>query len=619
LAFCLFIIGPFLIVGWVSTWKTSDTIKNEVGKTMLQLVKQNHVTMENTLASVRDKTLTFLDNHFFSNTGQFTFWTRISTPGELSQADAVLDRWSSDGTEYSLYLYQTEELPFPVDVSYKSKGLIFLQEGTSLYPEWAEQTRQDKGAGSFRLAASSSGQATISYTRSILNPERYNEQLGFLVVSKLEVLLTKNLLSVQLPDGAATYLFNDRGELLMSAGAEEALEAGNAADNLQQGRVKESQAEAKKASAADNNVLSQLPAELRDHQTGYYYGHDGRQSYLYAISYNTTFNTRLLYKIPVQSITGNQPEFQRMIMIMLAVYLLFVLLFVLYLIRDIIKPLGRLVTFTRVYEPGRPFDFGGYTARKRTDEFGLLYDAFIRMTQRMDQSIEENYGMKIKQKEQELSTLHSQITPHLLYNTLDSIYWYALDSGNANVGSMVKDLSKLLRIGLSKGKSIITVKEELEHVQAYIRLQMQRYPGIFEVFWDIEEGMEDYTLPKVIIQPLVENAIFHGIQSMDGEGMLWIRIKRLTRSGLQTEGVEELEENHPEDITILIEDNGFIPVDLDKLEMIVRGELQDKGYGIRNVHQRIQLHYGEAYGLSYSLREGGGLVAAIALPARPHE
>ncbi|MDF2921688.1 MAG: hypothetical protein K0R57_602 [Paenibacillaceae bacterium] len=619
MAFCLFIIGPFLIVGWVSTWKTSDTIKNEVGKTMLQLVKQNHVTMENTLASVRDKTLTFLDNHFFSNTGQFTFWTRISTPGELSQADAVLDRWSSDGTEYSLYLYQTEELPFPVDVSYKSKGLIFLQEGTSLYPEWAEQTRQDKGAGSFRLAASSSGQATISYTRSILNPERYNEQLGFLVVSKLEVLLTKNLLSVQLPDGAATYLFNDRGELLMSAGAEEALEAGNAADNLQQGRVKESQAEAKKASAADNNVLSQLPAELRDHQTGYYYGHDGRQSYLYAISYNTTFNTRLLYKIPVQSITGNQPEFQRMIMIMLAVYLLFVLLFVLYLIRDIIKPLGRLVTFTRVYEPGRPFDFGGYTARKRTDEFGLLYDAFIRMTQRMDQSIEENYGMKIKQKEQELSTLHSQITPHLLYNTLDSIYWYALDSGNANVGSMVKDLSKLLRIGLSKGKSIITVKEELEHVQAYIRLQMQRYPGIFEVFWDIEEGMEDYTLPKVIIQPLVENAIFHGIQSMDGEGMLWIRIKRLTRSGLQTEGVEELEENHPEDITILIEDNGFIPVDLDKLEMIVRGELQDKGYGIRNVHQRIQLHYGEAYGLSYSLREGGGLVAAIALPARPHE
>ncbi|UKS29303.1 histidine kinase [Paenibacillus sp. HWE-109] len=570
LAFCLFIIGPFLLVGWYSASRTSATMKNEVGKTMLQLVKQNHATMENTMSSARDKTVTFLDNHFFSNPKQFAFWTHISSISELSEADTILERWSSDGTEYTLYLENKGEQPFPLNALYKNQGLIYLDQG-SPYPEWAEQTQKEKGAGSIRLATMSNGQSTVSFTRSILHPGKYDESIGFLVVSKLEVLLTKNMVSVQLPPNAGVYLFDDRDELLMQAGT-------------------------------GTMDLTELPENMRNQTSGFYFANSRNHQDLYAISNDINFNTRLIYKIPLASIMGNQTDFQRMIMVMLAVYLLLVLLFVLYLLRNIIKPLAKLVMFTRLYEPGRPFDFGNLSSRASTDEFGVLYKAFIRMTGRLNDSIEENYGMKIKQKEQELTTLHSQITPHLLYNTLDSIYWYALESGNEGVGSMVKDLSKLLRIGLSKGKSIISTSEELEHIQAYIRLQMKRYPGNFEVFWEIEEGIGAYTMPKVLIQPLVENAIFHGIQSMDGEGHLWVRMRRSA-----------------EDVHILVEDNGFIPVNLDKLQSIVHGHLQDKGYGIRNVHQRIQLHYGEGYGLSYRLREGGGLIAHIVIPAQPSE
>lgn len=564
-AFCLFIIGPFLIVGWVSFSQTSATIKDEVGKTMIQLVKQNHAMIENTLSAVRGKTVTFLDNHFFSNPKQFAFWTHIKTIGELSEADTILDRWSSDGTEYALYMVNKGDTPFPINALYKNQGLIYLDQG-STYPEWAAQTQKEKGAGSVRLTRLSSGQSTVSFTRSILNPEKYDESIGFLVVSKLEVLLTKNMVSVQLPEHAGVFLFDDRDDLLMQAGS-------------------------------GDMELAELPEELSNQSSGIYYSEGSNHASLYAVSYDLNFNTKLIYKIPVESIMGNQTSFQRLITVMLAIYLILVLLFVLYLIRDIIKPLARLVTFTRLYEPGKPFDFGSSPKRTGTDEFGLLYTAFIRMTGRLNESIEENYGMKIKQKEQELSTLHSQITPHLLYNSLDSIYWYALESGNHDVGGMVKDLSKLLRIGLSKGKSMISVSEELEHVRAYIRLQMKRYPGNFEVFWDIDEDLETCQVPKVSIQPLVENAIFHGIQSMDGEGHLWIRIKRVE-----------------DELHILVEDNGFIPVDLEKLRMIVAGEMDDKGYGIRNVHQRIQLHYGEAYGLSYRMREGGGLIAAVVIP-----
>lgn len=555
-------------MGWISSSKTSATIQDEVGKTMLQLVKQNHAMMENTLISVRDKTITFLDNYFFSNPSQLAFWTNISTMGELTEADAILGRWSSDGTEYALYL--KEENALPVDATTKSKGIIYLSGNEEEYPPWAETTLTEKGAGVVRLASTSSGLPTVSFTRTILHPEKYEETLGFLAVSKLEVLLMKNMIAVQLPKDAAIFLYDSRGELLMQYGE----------GTLLQG---------------------ELPASLGSQESGYSYA-SGSHAHLYAVSYENGFGTRLVYKIPLASITGNQTQFQRTITVMLGVYLLFVLLFVLYLIRDIIKPLGKLVMFTRVYEPGQRLPFDTSLPRQRTDEFGLLYQAFIRMTQRLDQSIEENYGMQIKQKEQELSALHSQITPHLLYNTLDSIYWYALGSGNQDVGSMVKDLSKLLRIGLSKGKSIITVSEELEHVQAYIRLQMKRYPGVFEVFWDMEEGVESCMVPKVVIQPLVENAIFHGVQSMDGEGQLWLRVKR-----------------QGEELHILVEDNGFIPVDLEKLRQIVDGTLRDKGYGIRNVHQRIQLHYGEAYGLEYRLRPEGGLIASIVVPVQIKE
>ncbi len=562
------IIGPFLAVGWISSSKTSATIQDEVGKTMLQLVKQNHAMMENTLISVRDKTITFLDNYFFSNPSQLAFWTNISTMGELNEADAILGRWSSDGTEYALYL--KEENALPVDATAKSKGIIYLSGNEEEYPPWAEATLTEKGAGVVRLASTDSGLPTVSFTRTILHPEKYEETLGFLAVSKLEVLLMKNMIAVQLPKDAAIFLYDSRGELLMQYG--------------------------------EGTLLpGELPGSLGNQESGYSYA-SGSHAHLYAVSYENGFGTRLVYKIPLASITGNQTQFQRTITVMLGVYLLFVLLFVLYLIRDIIKPLGKLVMFTRVYEPGQRLPFDTSPPRQRTDEFGLLYQAFIRMTQRLDQSIEENYGMQIKQKEQELSALHSQITPHLLYNTLDSIYWYALGSGNQDVGSMVKDLSKLLRIGLSKGKSIITVSEELEHVQAYIRLQMKRYPGVFEVFWDIEEGVESCLVPKVVIQPLVENAIFHGVQSMDGEGQLWLRVKR-----------------KGEELHILVEDNGFIPVDLEKLRQIVDGTLRDKGYGIRNVHQRIQLHYGEAYGLEYRQRPEGGLIASIVVPVQIKE
>jgi len=539
-------------------------MRDEVGRTTLQLVKQNHVTIEKTLSSVNDRTITLLDNHFFSDSKQYSFWTNIETLGQIREADAILERWSSDGTEYTLYMMNTAEKSTPLDLSYKTKGFKYFNKEIVDKPEWVERSLLEGGAGTLHLLSSDSGTPTVSFMRSILNPEEYDESIGFLVVSKLEVLLTRDIVSVQLPKNAGIYLFNDQNEQLMKAGPED-------------------------------STMAEIAKTAGVQGDDYYFASEDGKKWLYAFSHRSAFNTRLIYKIPLDSITGNQSVFQWTIMIISAVYLAFVLIFVLYLLRIVVTPLIRLVAITKIYEPGKQLSMDHKLLR--SDEFGILYGAFLKMTTRLDHSIEENYGMKIKQKENELATLHSQITPHLLYNTLDSIYWYSLDSGNTDVGEMVKHLSRLLRIGLSKGKSMITIAEEVEHVKAYSRLQMMRYPDKFEVFWQIDEDLAMYMTPKVILQPLVENAIFHSVSSMDGEGAIWIGIRR--------DGKE---------IKMTVEDNGFLPVDMERLEDIINGDTNDKGYGIRNVHQRIQLHFGEAYCLRYERREGGGIVAIINLP-----
>ncbi len=544
-------------------------MKDEIGRTTLQLVKQNHATIDKTLAAVNDKTITLLDNHFFSDIEQYRFWTGVETLGQIRTADDILERWSSDGSSYSLYMYNREGKDPLFNMTGKRTGFQYLNADPSRLPEWAADSVREGGKGVLRFIVPEGGSGTVSFIRSILNPKNYNESIGFLVVSNLEVFLKRDMISVQLADRAGIYLFNDQGGLLMREGP-------------------------------DAPVGENMLEEARSRSAGYTFVSEEGEQWLYAYSHSPAFDTRLVYKIPLKSITGGQTAFQWMLMALSAIYLALVLLFVLYLLRMILKPLVQLVSVTKIYEPGKKLEPNERLLR--ADEFGILYGAFMRMTRRLDQSVEENYVMKIRQKEGELAALHSQITPHLLYNTLDSIYWYALESGNTGVGEMVKDLSRLLRIGLSKGKSIITIKEEVEHVQAYSRLQMKRYPGQFDVRWEVDESLEACLTPKVILQPLVENAIFHGVSGMDGEGEIAIKIRR-----------------DGEELRLIVEDNGFVPVDMERLASILEGETSGKGYGIRNVHKRIQLHFGEPYGLRFMERPGGGLIAVINLPLRTAE
>lgn len=200
----------------------------------------------------------------------------------------------------------------------------------------------------------------------------------------------------------------------------------------------------------------------------------------------------------------------------------------------------------------------------------------------------------------ELDALQSQINPHFLYNTLDSIMWMIEAEKYEDAISMIQALASLFRISLSKGQNIISVDKEIQHAKNYVAIQKYRYKNKFEAFFEIEDGIEKYKTIKLIIQPLIENAIYYGMEFMDGDGEIHVRVRT---------GEEEL--------VIEVEDNGP-GMPKERLDSLLTDEnrvrSKGSGIGLRNVHQRIQVYFGAAYGLEIESEPDEGTLVRIHLP-----
>ncbi|CAJ1004401.1 MULTISPECIES: sensor histidine kinase [Brevibacillus] len=281
----------------------------------------------------------------------------------------------------------------------------------------------------------------------------------------------------------------------------------------------------------------------------------------------------------------------------LLVVVIAVVVFVLtYISAAISRPIRNLERSMQQVEKG---DFTVNLAVRGSHEVEQLSRRFnhmvIRIRQLMDQIIREQEA----KRKSELEVLQAQINPHFLYNTLNSVVRMVGIGKNEDVITTITALSKLFRISLSKGKNIITVQEELEHVRNYLVIQKMRYKNKFTY----EITAQDEVLPcktlKLLLQPIVENAIYHGIEPLADQG-------KITVSAERSDG----------DILFRVRDNGLgIPPHV--LEQIGSGQIKSKdgsGVGIKNVHERIRLFFGEAYGLSIESDEETGTTVTIRIP-----
>ncbi len=221
------------------------------------------------------------------------------------------------------------------------------------------------------------------------------------------------------------------------------------------------------------------------------------------------------------------------------------------------------------------------------DEIGELEERFGKMLASINQLIDDDYKNKIIQKEAELKALHSQINPHFLYNSLSVINWKAIQVGAEDISQVAGILSAFYRTTLNKGKDIMSVEDELLNTKSYIEMQLIMHDHNFDVHYHIEDELLDYNMIKLVLQPIVENAIEHGIdQKRDGRGTLII-------SATQAEDT----------LLFSVEDNG--PGMNRELidEILVK---QSKGYGLYNVQERIRIQYGGDFGIFIESELGKG-------------
>ncbi|MBF1014545.1 MAG: histidine kinase [Lachnospiraceae bacterium] len=208
-----------------------------------------------------------------------------------------------------------------------------------------------------------------------------------------------------------------------------------------------------------------------------------------------------------------------------------------------------------------------------------------------------------EKRKSEFDSLQAQINPHFLYNTLDIIVWQIENEKQSEAVHTVTALARFFRLSLGKGKNIVTVKDEIEHVKNYLMIQHMRFKNKFDYEFDIAEDVLELPSLKLMLQPLVENAIYHGMEFMDGDGMIMVKAWR-----------EE------DELYLSVADNGLGMTE-DKVEMILTGKStsgngRGSGIGVKNVNERIKLYFGEAYGLTIDSEPDEGTTVIIHLPAK---
>lgn len=234
------------------------------------------------------------------------------------------------------------------------------------------------------------------------------------------------------------------------------------------------------------------------------------------------------------------------------------------------------------------------------DEIGVLVRTFTRMMDEINKLISQVYEAKIKLQKTEMKALQAQINPHFLYNSLSIINWKALEVDNEEISRITLALSTYYRTSLNKGETMTIAANEIRNIDAYLQIQLIMHDNSFQVIKEIQEDALSYSVPKLILQPLVENAIEHGLDVSEKEEK-WLKISVCKEKDA---------------LIMAVEDNGM-GMSEEQAKSIIT--YRSKGYGVRNVNDRITLLYGEEYHLRVKSRQGEGCRIEIVIPVNKEE
>lgn len=296
------------------------------------------------------------------------------------------------------------------------------------------------------------------------------------------------------------------------------------------------------------------------------------------INYCSVSNSgwKLVYFVPTKNILTNISSIMTVTLYVILGCLVVSFFISLYISSFLTRPIKKLLESMKKVKNG---DFRRKVDFKYKDEIGMLGIEYNHMIDNISELINSVYKLQLKEKEAELKALQAQINPHFLYNTLDTIYWKAEKLKEHDLSELVYALSKLFRLTLNKGMDFNMVRDEKDFIECYLLIQKSRYKDKLSYEINIDNSILDFTMPKLILQPFVENAIIHGTERND------------EKSNIKVMGYHE-----EDSIIFIVEDDG-VGIDEDTIKTLLsepkESEGKRKGYAIFNVYERLKLYYGE--------------------------
>lgn len=233
---------------------------------------------------------------------------------------------------------------------------------------------------------------------------------------------------------------------------------------------------------------------------------------------------------------------------------------------------------------------------KRKDEIGRLIISFNYMVGKIRQLIYEVYQKKLEQKNAEIRALQAQINPHFLYNTLDSINWMLIERDEQDISDVVISLGEILRYAIGGGSHVVPLRDEMHYIESYLCIQKNRLEERLNYRWEVDEDALDFSVPRLILQPIVENAVIHGIEPLKEGGTITVRA--------WMEG---------ETLLLQITDNGkgMTQAELEELKKKIAGKNDTGNIGMRNIRRRIELTYGEKQAMEIRSNQGEGTAVTL--------
>ena len=561
--FSLILIAiPLLIVGTVSYIKSAEIIQKKVSQSNLNTVRQIAANIELILQDVHNTSL-----HLFQN-DQIRTFLKLSENAPYKE----IQKYNIKAQESLMYLLCSKKYIHSIyikgfnGITIDTKGILY-----QIDKHIEKKILELKGGYLWitdKLVNSNYTTTDVFSLKRVINDiDNITARLATLSINIDEKQIS-NIYKDKIIGEKGDFFIIDRHSRIISA--------------LNKGKLGE-------------EIQEQLrPDEINKKKDGYYRIKMGNQDFLITYCNIDNAGWTLINIVPIEELLKEIAVIKQVTLIGILVSFIICIMVALIFTIKVLSPIKQVRKLMGKLEKE---DFNVSMDLNGNDEIALLGRSFNKMSGRLRELIREVYQGQLKQKEAELIAIQAQINPHFLYNTLDTIYWMARIEKAFETSSLVGALSKLFRLSLNKGNKFTTVKNEVEHLKNYIIIQQKRYEDMIDFSFHVPDEVLDCKVIKLVLQPLVENAIYHGIEKKGEAGKIDISIAKKNDRLLYT---------------ITDDGNGVDEKEINGLLKKVGNN--NRGFGIKNVNDRIKLCFGEDYGLRFHSSRDMGTRVIVTQP-----